>query len=154
MSAGLRWSDQARRPVALSAPPDGPLAACRGRRRASVSCCPGSRLGRPHLTVVMSRCTCSPAPPLLPYAARASAPFRRCDHRATPPTAALPAGVPALPLSLTVVLAGWPRRVLFRSASRSNSCGTAPVPVILEPPHGFRSPCFARCLCHLVPTRR
>jgi len=91
--------------------------------------CPGSRLGRPRLTVVMSRCTCSPAPPLLPYAARASAPFRRCHHRATPPAAALPAGVPALPLALTVVLAGWPRRVVCRSAVRSNLCGTAPVPV-------------------------
>jgi len=56
------------------------------------------------------------------------------NHRATPPTAALPAGVPALPLALTVVLAGWPRRVVCRSAVRSNSCGTAPVPVFSGDP--------------------
>jgi len=90
---------------------------------------PGSRLGRPRLTVVMSRRTCSPAPPLLPYAARASAPFRPCHHRATPPTAALQAGEPALSLALTVVLAGWLHRVVGRSAAGSSSCGTAPVTV-------------------------
>jgi len=115
--------------VALSAPPDSPLAACRGRWRASVLPCRGSRLGRPGLTVIMSRHTCSPAPVLLPYAARASNNFPRCHHRATPSTAALPAGVPALPLALTIVLAGWPRSAAGRSTARSNSCRTAPVPV-------------------------
>jgi len=97
--------------------------------------CRGSRLGRPRLTVVMRRHICSPAPPLLPYAAWDFTPFRRCHHRATPPTAALPAGVPALPLPLTVVLAGWPRSVVGRSAARSNSCGTASVPVSSRDPH-------------------